>query len=109
MNRIIHIIWSNLELVIWTGALAFLFAVIPSDMHFTLCPISNFGFNYCPGCGLGHAIHYAMRLDFQTSFFYHHLGIPGLIIIIHRIFILIVKLFKTYNYEQFAITTHTRN
>jgi len=84
----------NLELIFWIAALVILFVIEPSQVHFTLCPISNLGFDFCPGCGLGHSIHYALRLNFQDSFMSHPLGIFAILIIIYRIFKLIFKPLK---------------
>lgn len=67
--------------------------------HFTLCPIKNLGFNFCPGCGIGHSIHYAMTLNIRESFLHHPLGFFALLILLSRIFKLIKNLFKTQNYE----------
>jgi hypothetical protein len=43
------------------------------------------GFEYCPGCGIGHAIHYALRLQFEPSVEAHFLGIPSVIAILYLI------------------------
>lgn len=56
--------------------------------HFTLCPLKLMGFNWCPGCGLGHSIAYLLHGDVYHSFHAHWLGIPALLIILHRIYIL---------------------
>ncbi len=106
-NKILNFIWFNLELFFWIIALILLFVIEPDQVHFTLCPISNLGFDFCPGCGLGRSIHYAMWLDFKASFNLHPVGIFGLIIILHRIFILTVKLIKTNNHEHYTFTTHS--
>ena len=67
--------------------------------HFTLCPIKNLGFDFCPGCGIGHSIHYAMTLNIRESFLHHPLGFFALLILLTRIFKLIKNLIKTQNYE----------
>jgi hypothetical protein len=43
----------GLEAAIWIGALLYL-AILhtPGETHFTICPINNLGFDFCPGCGL---------------------------------------------------------
>ncbi len=43
---------------------------------FTLCPIKLLTGHDCPGCGVGHAIVYAMRGDLSASFHAHPLGAP---------------------------------
>ncbi|HEY2583255.1 MAG TPA: DUF2752 domain-containing protein [Mucilaginibacter sp.] len=47
------------------------------------------GFSWCPGCGLGHSISFLFHGDLNRSFHAHWLGIPALVIISHRIYILI--------------------
>ena len=85
---------GNFELLFWLTALVLLFFMVPANMHFTLCPLSNLGFDFCPGCGLGHSIHYAMWFDFAQSFSSHPLGIIALFIILYRISQLIIKPLK---------------
>jgi len=43
---------------------------------FTLCPIKLLTGRDCPGCGMGHAIVFAMRGDLSASFRAHPLGVP---------------------------------
>ncbi|MBC8112425.1 MAG: DUF2752 domain-containing protein [Verrucomicrobia bacterium] len=79
------IIKDHLELIIWVFAMIFL-ALTNQHWHFSICPIKNiFGFS-CPGCGLGHAVAAALRLDLKASFDFHPFGIPAVLIIFHRIF-----------------------
>ena len=42
----------------------------------TFCPVRLLTGHRCPGCGMGHAVVYAMRGDFAASFHRHPLGIP---------------------------------
>ena len=81
----------NLELVIWIAALVMLAFTTPSEHHLTLCPLSNLGFKYCPGCGLGRSISYLFRGDLKASFQMHPLGIFALGIIGYRIIQIINK------------------
>ena len=41
-----------------------------------LCPFRLLTGLPCPGCGMGHALVYALRGDFAASFHSHPLGIP---------------------------------
>lgn len=80
----------GLESFIWISALIYLvFFNDPFHQHFTICPLSNAGFKYCPGCGLGNSISLLLKGYFVESFKTHILGIPALIIIIHRVYTLI--------------------
>jgi hypothetical protein len=42
----------------------------------TLCPIKLLTGHDCPGCGIGHAVVFAMRGDMSSSFHAHPLGVP---------------------------------
>ena len=80
--------WSliGFEALVWISGLAYLiFIYSPGEMHFTFCPLSNLGFEFCPGCGLGNSISYIFKGDFISSFHSHPLGIFALIIITSRI------------------------
>ncbi|MBL4675943.1 MAG: DUF2752 domain-containing protein [Mucilaginibacter sp.] len=78
------------ELTIWIVALVCLAFTNPAVQgHYSLCPFKALGFAWCPGCGLGHAISYLFRGDIKNSFHAHWLGIPVLIALLYRIYILI--------------------
>jgi len=51
IRRIVKFAWSHSELITWITALVILFVAVPEQAHFTLCPIYNLGFDFCPGCG----------------------------------------------------------
>lgn len=46
----------------------------------TLCPFRLLTGVPCPGCGMGHALVFALRGDFAGSFHSHPLGIPLLVL-----------------------------
>ena len=80
----------GLESAIWISSLIYLALFNdPFHKHFTICPLSNAGFDYCPGCGLGNSISFLFNGYFLESFNTHYLGIPAVIIIMYRIFSLI--------------------
>ena len=79
----------NIELIFWIGGLTWLALMNPSKTHFTLCPIKNLGFSFCPGCGLGHSISFIFHGKIKESFHHHPLGIFALVVILIRIFRLI--------------------
>lgn len=89
------------ELFCWVGALLFIFFSDPNASHFSLCLFKYAGFNYCPGCGIGHAITFLLHGELIKSLNAHPLGIFALIIILFRIYQLIninLKPLKT-NYK----------
>jgi len=89
----------NLEAVIWITGLTFLAFNNPANHHFSICPIKNLGFSFCPGCGLGESISYLFRLEFLESFYSHPLGPFAFIILMHRIYFLSKKSYHNYIYS----------
>ncbi|WP_308379142.1 DUF2752 domain-containing protein [Parapedobacter tibetensis] len=77
-----------IELACWVLALVLLYFSNPHAHHFSLCPLENAGFTWCPGCGLGRSITLLMHGELKASLSMHWLGIPALLIIIHRIYTL---------------------
>ncbi len=97
-QKIIAIVRNiNLEAVIWISGLIFLAFLNPgTDHHFTICPIKNLGFSFCPGCGLGESIAHLFRFELLQSFLSHPFGIAGFIILVYRIIFLIRKSYRNY-------------
>lgn len=89
-----------LELLIWMGAIFIFSTSYPQAYHhFTLCPIENLGFSWCPGCGLGRSISYFLHGDFILSLRQHWFGIPATGILIFRI----VQLFNKFALNLMSI------
>lgn len=78
-------IHSHFELLFWIGALIGLYFLTENKTAVSLCPFSLLGLGHCPGCGIGHAIHYALYLQLSVSFHHHPLGIFAVMIIFIRI------------------------
>ncbi|MCX6256470.1 MAG: DUF2752 domain-containing protein [Bacteroidia bacterium] len=78
---------SDIEAFIWISALIF-FALIHPDENsgFTICPFHLLGFQYCPGCGLGHSISFLLHGKVVPSIDAHPLGIFALPVLIFRIY-----------------------
>jgi len=90
------------ELVFWVAALASLAVTDPTAQpHFALCPLKWLGLTWCPGCGLGHSISWLFHGNIEASVHAHWLGIPAVLIILHRIYAL-AKQRLIFN-ERFAI------
>mgnify|MGYP003578207812 CR=1 FL=1 len=85
------------EVILWNGALILL-GFMKVDNSTSLCILKNLGFTWCPGCGLGHAIHYALHFEFQKSVQEHILGIPATLIIFYQSCKAIYTINKTNNY-----------
>ena len=76
----------NLEAFVWLGGLLALALMNPgNESHYSLCLLKNIGFNFCPGCGLGHSISYFLHGELVRSFQTHPLGIVATIILTSRI------------------------
>jgi len=87
----------DLEATIWaTGLLLLALMQFGGESHFTICPIKNLGFDFCPGCGLGYSIHHLFHFDLQSSFAAHPLGIIALPLLLQRIYVLTKSSFIRY-------------
>ncbi len=90
-----------LELFFWSLALVLLATSTLWAHHFTLCPLANWGFDWCPGCGIGRAITALFHGDLATSFKQHWFGVPALVLILRRIYQLSQQLFyHILNYKE---------
>lgn len=91
-----HISKLPVELIFWIGALIGILFIDPyGAQHFTLCPLDNLGFHWCPGCGLGRSMSLLTKGDFQASWSMHPMAMFAFAAIIYRIIQLIRNL-KTY-------------
>ena len=88
--------YARLELLFWIAALITLFFLDEQKSESSLCVFTWLGFPHCPGCGIGHSIHYALRLNLSASFHHHPMGIMGVIIIFIRLKQLLYPKNKTY-------------
>lgn len=73
------------EPLTWAGALIALFVMNPADSGFSLCPLKALGISWCPGCGIGHSIHYTLHLNLQAAWHAHILGIPATLVLIYQV------------------------
>lgn len=95
------------ELVFWLVALFWLSMINPTGDHFSLCLFHHLGITWCPGCGIGHAISFALHGDLMTSFQTHFMGIPALVIISHRILTLMGTGLHLRNLRSVKPQNHT--
>ena len=80
----------GVEALFWMAAIIFLALIEPTEStHFTLCPFSAMGIDFCPGCGLGRSVSYILHGEIATSLIVHPLGIFALIILTTRVISLI--------------------
>ncbi len=86
---------QNLEAFAWISAILY-FALSPvhSENHFTICPLSLAGFEYCPGCGLGRSMILLLHGNVSESFATHPLALFALVILAFRIIIVFRNYFQ---------------
>ena len=78
---------KHFELIFWIVSLIALFIMDPiSNTHFSFCVFKFVGFDYCPGCGLGHSISFLLHGKIKESFQAHPLGLFALPVLLYRIF-----------------------
>jgi len=88
-----------LELIFWIGSLVALFFLNPhAASHMSLCPLSQLGFDWCPGCGLGRSMSLLLSGEFEASWSMHPLAMLAFVVIFSRIWQLIKNLKTTHNY-----------
>ncbi len=83
------------ELIFWVLALLALALSNPLHSHFSICPLALAGINWCPGCGLGHAISFALQGRITAALQSHPLSLFALAVIFHRILQLSLKIKAT--------------
>lgn len=75
----------NKELFIWPIALITLYFMNPQVTgNFSLCPFKWLGFPWCPGCGLGHGIHYFLHGQWTIALDHHLLSPFAVVMLIYR-------------------------
>lgn len=63
----------------------------------SLCPLKALGIRWCPGCGIGHSIHYTLHLNFAAAWKAHILGIPATTVLTYQIIKSLRFTNKNYN------------
>jgi hypothetical protein len=86
---LIKFLKANFELIFWIAAIIALAVTNPSlESQYPLCPFKLMGITWCPGCGIGHAISWLLHGNINRSWQANWLGVPALIIILYRIYVL---------------------
>jgi hypothetical protein len=104
LGNLLVFTWRSREAFIWIAALLLLGFSDPASQHYTLCPFHNLGISFCPGCGLGRSITFFFHGMIAESFRLHPLGIPAVLLFIHRIYkvlkdnLFLIKANKPFNY-----------
>lgn len=90
-----------LPALLWGGALVALYFLDPTRVGPSLCLFKALGLPGCPGCGLGHAVHYALHGAWTQSFRAHWLGLPATGALLHQT---IQPLFRHNRLKRFTWT-----
>lgn len=80
----------NFELPVWILILIYLALINPDAKHFSFCLLNILGFDWCPGCGLGHSMSYALHGRLYSSWQAHYLGVPAMLVLVWHV----AKLFR---------------
>ncbi|GHA69288.1 DUF2752 domain-containing protein [Pontibacter akesuensis] len=74
-----------LEVVLWLAGLSVLALMDPEKEHLlSFCPFSWVLESGCPGCGLGHAIAFLARGEWEASWQAHPLAVPAVLLLLGR-------------------------
>ena len=69
----------HLPQVLWLALLLLLFLMDTIKESFSFCVFRLLGFASCPGCGIGHSIHFTLHLQVRQAWQAHPFGIPATI------------------------------
>jgi hypothetical protein len=86
-----HLRAVPVEAAVWTAGLALMAAMDPATAGPTACLFDQLGAEWCPGCGLGHAVAYLARGEVAASVQAHPLGIPAVAILTGHIGRLVLR------------------
>lgn len=109
VNQIFRPVWRHFELAFWLLALVMLYRMPVAETHMSLCPLNALGLQWCPGCGLGHSLHYALHGQWQAAWQEHYLGFFALAVILYRIFQLVSYQLKPVPHESKDLQRHPRH
>lgn len=70
---------------IWLVLLLLLFFMDATKEGFSFCLFRLAGFVSCPGCGIGHAIHFTLHGQWREAWQAHPFGIPATIGILYHL------------------------
>lgn len=75
----------NIELLAWPLGLTLLYLMTPDENAGSLCLFKNIGIPVCPGCGLGHGIHYFLHGQWSASVHHHWFAPLAVAVLLYRI------------------------
>ena len=75
----------HFEWIALLSGLTFVALLDPFSQSASICMINRLGFDFCPGCGLGKSVAFAVRGNVSASIQSNPLGFLAILIIITRI------------------------
>ncbi len=84
------------EAWIWTAGLVFL-ALNDSSGSWSVCPLHNFGIDFCPGCGLGRSVSHLFHGEWAAAWSVHPLGYAAVPVLAVRSYTLFKKSLNNNN------------
>jgi len=74
----------NIELIAWPLGLILLYTMKPDENAGSLCLLKHIGIPFCPGCGLGHGIHYFLHGQWSAAIHHHWLSPLVVVVLLYR-------------------------
>lgn len=100
----------TVEAFVWIAVIVFFAFTSPdSSTHFTICPLSQAGFEYCPGCGLGRSIVLLLHGEVVESFRMHPLAAFALAVFSIRIAVVFTNYSKYLKQLNYSIEHNPKN
>ena len=84
-----RIFFLHFEWLALAAGIILMSLIDPEAEGFSLCMFNFLGIEFCPGEGFGRSVALLFRGQFLESFTMHPLGLPGILIMLHRIFTVI--------------------
>lgn len=72
------------EVLMWVTGIILLALMEPNNGHLVSFCLFSYITDWCPGCGLGHAIAWLVRGEVRASWEAHPLGIPAVLLLCWR-------------------------
>lgn len=69
----------------WPLGLTLLYIMNPEAKAGSLCILKQMGIPFCPGCGLGHGIHYFLHGQWSAAIEHHWLSPVVVVVLLYRI------------------------
>lgn len=89
-----------IELLVWPLGLMALYFMDPHAGGASFCLLKRAGITWCPGCGLGHSIHYLLHGHLEASFRSHPLGLFAVAVLGSRVISLARQQLQAFHHHK---------